>query len=155
MGGPHREPGGTSNGGQFKRKGHHEPDVTLRGPGSHSKLLAEHGQRVVDSLEDMLSFADLATNIISQGRDSYDADINLRLAGEAVCHRMGEAAARLLHHDHEHFILTHPDVDWAAIRGLRNVVAHQYERVNHRILWNALAVEFPADAAKIRAMLDE
>lgn len=125
----------------------HEP------PGAH--LRTQHGQRVVDTLHDMLDFADMAANLTAMGRDSYNDDINLQLAGEAICHRMGEAAARLLHREHEQFIAAHPDIDWLAIRGLRNVVAHQYEMVDHRLIWNALAVEFPADAAIIRVLLAE
>jgi len=95
-----------------------------RAPGQ--RLAAEYGQRVVDCLYDILDFVEMAANLTSAGRDRYDEDINLRLAGEAICHRMGEVAARLLH-----------------------------EGVDHRILWNPLVGEFPADAVTIRAMLRE
>jgi len=122
-----------------------------REPGQ--RLAVEYGQRVVDSLYDILDFVDMAANLTSVGRERYNEDINLRLAGEAICHRMGEAAARLLHTDHGRFAAAHPEIDWVGIRGLRNVVAHQYEGVDHRIIWNALVTEFPADAVKIRALL--
>ncbi len=68
---------------------------------------------------------------------------------------MGEAAARLLLADRGRFTDAHPEVDWVGIRGLRNVVARQYEGVDHRIIWNALITEFPADGATIRALLRE
>jgi len=35
----------------------------------------------------------MAANLTSVGSERYNEDINLRLAGEAICHRMGEAAA--------------------------------------------------------------
>ena len=113
------------------------------------RLAVEYGQRVVDCLYDILDFVEMAANLTSTGRERYNEDINLRLAGEAICHRMGEAAARLLHTDHGRFTDAHPEIDWVGIRGLRNVVAHQYEGVDHRIIWNALVTEFPADAVKI------
>jgi len=119
------------------------------------RLAVEYGQRVVDSLYDILDFVDMAANLTSVGSERYNDDINLRLAGEAICHRMGEAAARLLYTDHGRFAAAHPEIDWVGIRGLRNVVAHQYEGVDHRIIWNALVTEFPADAVKIRALLRE
>jgi len=125
----------------------------LREPGQ--RLAVEYGQRVVDSLYDILDFVDMAANLTSAGRDRYNEDINLRLAGEAICHRMGEAAARLLHTDHGRFTDAYPDIDWVGIRGLRTVVAHQYDGVDPRLIWNALVTEFPADAVKIRAMLRE
>jgi len=113
------------------------------------RLAVEYGQRVVDCLYDILGFADMAANLTSAGSERYNEDIDLRLAGEAICHRMGEAAARLLHTDHGRFAAAHPEIDWVGIRGLRNVVAHQCEGVDHRIIWNALVTEFPADAVKI------
>jgi len=122
-----------------------------REPGQ--RLAEEHGQRVVDCLYDVLEFVEMAANLTSAGRERYNEDINLRLAGEAICHRMGGAAARLLHTDHGRFAAAHPEIDWVGIRGLRNVVAHQYEGVDHRIIWNALVTEFPADAVKVRALL--
>ncbi len=124
-----------------------------REPGQ--RLAVEYGQRVVDSLYDILDFVDMAANLTSVGSERYNDDINLRLAGEAICRRMGEAAARLLHTDRGRFAAAHPEIDWVGIRGLRNVVAHQYEGVDHRIIWNALVTEFPADALKIRALLRE
>ncbi len=36
------------------------------------------------------------------------------------------------------------DVPWTAIRGLRNLFAHDYESANERIVWNTITQDVPA-----------
>ncbi|MDX2375218.1 DUF86 domain-containing protein [Microbacterium sp. LRZ72] len=43
----------------------------------------------------------------------------------------------------EQFRLRHPEVDWRGIRAARNFIAHDYAGTDDRILWQAIAVEFP------------
>ena len=80
-----------------------------------------------------------AARLVSRGRDAYDSDEMLRLAAEALTHRIGEAAGRLS----QSFQTEHPDVPWRAIRGMRNVVAHNYGRVDQAIMWNTLRHDLP------------
>ncbi|MFD3592683.1 hypothetical protein ACFWU5_08135 [Nocardia sp. NPDC058640] len=40
----------------------------------------------------------MAAHLIIGGKEAYDADQNLRLAAEAVLHRLGESVARLPRH---------------------------------------------------------
>ena len=106
------------------------------------------------TLADMLDFARMAADVVARGRQAYEDDITLRLAAEAICSRMGEAVARLTRTSPS-LLVDYSDVDWAAIKGMRDVVAHQYGSLDHNIIWNALAVEFPVDAGRFQAMLSE
>ncbi len=45
----------------------------------------------------------------------------------------------------------HPEVDWRGIRAVRNFIAHDYDGTDEEILWQAIAVQFPAIAAALRA----
>src|SRR4051794_9109676 len=57
-----------------------------------------------------------------------------RMMGDATALRLGaigEATRKLSNELRER----HPDVEWHKMYGLRNIVAHQYRRLNYRILW--------------------
>lgn len=91
------------------------------------------------TLVDLLEFTAMAERLTDRGRRAYDDDEMVRLAAEAIIHRIGEAVARLP------ATLTdaHPGVEWRKIRAMRNVVAHDYGRIDHDILWLALVRRVP------------
>ncbi|QZA15943.1 DUF86 domain-containing protein [Mycobacterium malmoense] len=105
--------------------------------------------RVVRTLRDITRFTDTAARLVARGKGAYDSDEALRLAAEAILHKIGEAVARLP----EEFIAVHPEVAWRSMKATRNVVAHKYDHVDYEIIWNALAHRLPAEAARIREIL--
>ena len=70
---------------------------------------------------------------------SYDADITLRLAGEAIVTRVGEAVNRLS----DGFKDLHPDIPWRNIRGARNLATHYGQRIDPQMIWLALERDLP------------
>jgi uncharacterized protein with HEPN domain len=88
---------------------------------------------------DMLDTASAATEIVARGRDAWDRDRLLRLAGEAVINRIGDAASRLP--DEVRAAMT--EVPWDDIRANRVLVAHIYHRIDYTILWETLARDVP------------
>ena len=48
-----------------------------------------------------------------------------------------------------------PDVPWTTMRGVRNVVVHEYFGVDDRILWDTVALDLPPLVAKLEAVLAE
>lgn len=92
---------------------------------------------------------DAAARIVSVGKDFYDDDERARLASEAIISRIGEAAGRLS----EPFLAAHPDVSWKAIRGMRNLVSHQYQIISYDRVWDTMAIYFPALRAELHADL--
>ncbi|GEM30646.1 DUF86 domain-containing protein [Nocardia neocaledoniensis NBRC 108232] len=108
-------------------------------------------ERTARSLRDFLAFSEMGARIVSGGKSAYDSDEITRLAAEAVLHRLGESVARLP----EEFIAAHPEVSWRGVKATRNLVAHNYDAVDHNILWNLLANRLPAEAATVRAILGE
>lgn len=107
--------------------------------------------RTRQTLGDFLDFAATAARLVARGREAYDSDEMLRLSGEAILHRLGEAVARL----DDDFTAAHPEVRWRAMKGMRNLVAHDYGAVDHNILWNALAHALPREAAHVQGILDD
>jgi uncharacterized protein with HEPN domain len=53
-----------------------------------------------------------------------------------VIFAIGEAA----NHISEGFRADHPEIDWAKIIGMRNILAHEYRGTKDDIVWNAATV---------------
>lgn len=64
---------------------------------------------------------------------------------------VGEASGSLS----ELFIIQHPEVPWAEIIAFRNILVHEYFRVNLEIVWRIVERELPDLKAKIEAILQE
>lgn len=46
-----------------------------------------------------------------------------------------------------------PGLPWAEMRGMRNIVVHEYFGVSPRILWETIVVDLPALAEKLNDLL--
>jgi uncharacterized protein with HEPN domain len=103
----------------------------------------EQDQRAV---QDILDFCGQASRLVGRGRDAFESDEMLRLAAQALAQRVGEAVSRLS----QGFQDQHPGVPWRAMRGMRNLVVHDYGRLDDRAVWNTLATDFPALANELR-----
>ena len=85
----------------------------------------------------MYEFADEAT-LISAGlsfevaKAAREVIYSLRY----VIFAIGEAA----NHVSEEFRAAHPEVEWARIIGMRNILAHEYHGTKDDIVWNAATV---------------
>lgn len=93
-------------------------------------------QRTLQDLADVIEMAEVVT---SRTREAYDADITLRLAGEAIVIRVGEAVSRLP----ETFKEMHPGIPWRSIKGARNLTSHDYHRIDSGVIWQALSRDLP------------
>jgi uncharacterized protein with HEPN domain len=87
----------------------------------------------------------MAREVTSRTREAYDADITLRLAGEAIVSKVGEAVSRLP----EDFKQANPRVSWRSIRGARNLNSQYYHRIDHHIIWLTLERELPEIGRKL------
>lgn len=138
------------------QEGNPEPDAESLHP-----IQRQYGERVIDTLRDLVAFGEMAaTDVVSHGKDAYDDSRLIRLAAEAVAHRLGEAVARLTDKDslapsELAFTIDHPEIPWRAMKGMRNIVAHDYGGIDYEMLWNALAERVPADIARIRQILGD
>ncbi|MCR1784675.1 DUF86 domain-containing protein [Nocardioides carbamazepini] len=110
--------------------------------------------RTATTLADFLEFAALGARLVDRGKDAYDSDEMLRLASEALLHKIGEAVIRLERVDPD-LVAAHPEVRWRAMKGTRNRVAHDYGAVDYEIIWAALADRLPEEADHVRRILDE
>jgi uncharacterized protein with HEPN domain len=117
---------------------------------SEGWVVQRYGARTERTLRDAVDFAGIAQRLVTRGRAAYNTDEAIRLAGEAVVHRLGEAVARLP----EAFADEFPALRLKAFKGMRNLVAHRYHDVDYEILWTALAVDIPRLATQLKELLD-
>ncbi len=62
---------------------------------------------------------------------------------------LGEAAGRVSDSFRKH----HPEIRWSSIVGLRNVITHQYDRVNLQELWLVATEHVPRLLDQVEALL--
>ena len=70
----------------------------------------------------------------------------LRLAVERKLEILGEAAGRVS----SRFRSEHPEITWKEIVGLRNVISHQYDKVNYAEIYGIVRERIP----ELIALLD-
>lgn len=115
------------------------------------RIAASYGSAAGETLRDLVEFGSMAERLVARGKQAYDDDEALRLAAEAILHRIGEAVARLP----AAFLSAHPEVEWRKIKATRNIVAHQYARIDHDIIWVGLAGRVPELTGYIERLLRE
>lgn len=96
--------------------------------------------RDLDTLDLLITACDMAADIVSRGRAAYDSDLVLRLASEAVVNRLGEGIGRLT----DTLLAATPEgIPTELVRGMRNRVVHEYQRIDYGLVWNTLERDIP------------
>ncbi len=85
----------------------------------------------------------------NQTEADFLADLKERDAAAMSLLVIGETARRLL----ETTKSRAPEIPWPAIISLRNPIAHGYETVDHRLVWQVLTDDLPALAGAIDRLL--
>lgn len=101
---------------------------------------------VDDLLADLAEAVDAAAEIVDLGKERWDAERPLRLAGEAVIGRLGDVASKLP----DQVIKAMPDIPWREVKGMRIIAAHAYHRIDYELVWVTLRDDVPRIAEAIR-----
>lgn len=100
----------------------------------------------------MLQFVhELQTTLAELTLDQYLLDRLRNLAAEKLFINLGEAAARVPEGDRAVII----GVPWRQIIGLRNILAHGYEQVDHETLFKTVMHDLPAVEAALSTALQQ
>ena len=73
---------------------------------------------------------------------------------DAVLHNVvviGEAVTRLP----ESVLLNNPDIPWRAMRGMRNVIVHEYIRIDLSDLWDTVTGDIPEVLPRMVKLADD
>jgi uncharacterized protein with HEPN domain len=86
-----------------------------------------------------------------RGKDAFRND---ELVQTWILHHLqiiGEAAARVS----DEFQEQHPDVPWYKIIGMRNILVHDYFRIDINAVWSVVENDIPVLYNQIRRLLQE
>lgn len=71
--------------------------------------------------------------------EKYENDISFQYSCNMCIIQIGELVGRLS----DEFIDKYKQIPWRAIKGMRNLHAHDYENVDLEIVWNSLKEDIP------------
>lgn len=94
---------------------------------------------VDDLLADLAEAADAAAELVGLGKQRWDAERPLRLAGEAVISRLGDIATKLP----DEITEATAEIPWQQVRGMRVIAAHAYHRIDYDEVWFTLRDDVP------------
>ncbi len=63
---------------------------------------------------------------------------------------IGESASHIPEEIYREF----PEIPWAEMRGMRNLVVHEYFGVNDKILWDTIQIDLPQLLKKLQNLID-
>ncbi|EMY34151.1 hypothetical protein D477_011081 [Arthrobacter crystallopoietes BAB-32] len=101
----------------------------------------------------MAGFIDRAAELVALGEARHFSEagwIN-RAALKSLFIDLDSAAKKVPHDIRERY----PEVPWRELSGVRNLLAHGYESVQDRILWNTAVRQLPAMGAVLERAADE
>jgi uncharacterized protein with HEPN domain len=100
-------------------------------------------QHILDSINDILIF--------TEGIDynAYISDYKLRLAVVKLIENIGEASNGIS----SGTINSLPDIEWSLLKGIRNVLVHEYFGIDYEMIWNSIQENIPELKVKIERSL--
>jgi uncharacterized protein with HEPN domain len=93
----------------------------------------------------------LSSRVSSLNFEIFQTDYIMVRATERAILIISEAAKALP----DEMIARESGIDWRAIRSIGNILRHEYERVEPKILWSIISEEFPSLLASVERLLDE
>ena len=106
------------------------------------KVRLLHVMDAITEIENYLQDADL--DHFAKNSMMFNATLRqLEIIGEA-CNRLSQ-----------NLLLNHPEIPWARIIGLRNLVIHEYFGIDDFTIWNVVKINLPELKVKVQAILDK
>lgn len=100
-------------------------------------------ERLLDNLIDMEDAATEAIGFLDGvSFETFENDL-LRQRAVAMTFVLIAAAAARIQERFPDIASEQPDVAWAQMRGLRNLVVHEYDRLDWRIIWDTVQSDLP------------
>lgn len=109
-------------------------------------LLPRDAAYVWDILEAAAAIQDY---VAALDLDRYAQDRQVRSAVERELEIIGEAARRLS----SEFRAQHPEIPWTAVVAQRNILAHEYQRIEHARIWRVITESLPRLQHVLRPLL--
>jgi len=110
-------------------------------------------RRLAEYLRQLKAAAQAAIQFVDgMSYADFQADTKTQRAVTMNLVILGECAAKIERRFAE-FAVAHPEIDWAAIRGMRNRIAHEYFVLNFETVWATIGAELPSLTRQIDSTL--
>ncbi len=93
----------------------------------------ERLRHMLEAIEDILEFS----NGIEL--ETYNQNKMLRLAIVKLIETIGEASSSITDELKTEF----NDIDWHVLKGIRNIIVHEYFGINYTLIWNTIQNDIP------------
>lgn len=116
----------------------------------HGENMQDPKREYLDFLQDMVESMELAQEYVrGMTYDQMIQDRKTRDPVERTLERVGEAAARVP----DEIRKMYSDIPWLSMVGMRNIIAHRYDRVSYEIIWDTIHNSIPQYLPKVREMV--
>ncbi len=102
-------------------------------------------------LVDMLEAIDKITLRLGGGREEFDTNELLQVWAVYHLQVIGEAAGRVS----RDLVQRHPQVPWARLVAMRNIIVHDYLSVDMDIVWQAAVRDLPPLKQQLQSILKD
>lgn len=106
----------------------------------------------LDYIEDILDAMEKASILVEGiSYDTFASDFRIHFAVAHALHIIGEATKRLPLHIRE----AYPEIPWRGMAGMRDRIAHGYDRVDLQIVWDVIARDIPQIRPQLEQILQD
>lgn len=99
----------------------------------------ERDKRIIDKMIQYCTDVEMLLNRYNHSYDLYTEDISFQYSCNMCIIQIGELVTRIS----DDFISANEQIPWHAIKGMRNLHAHDYENVDLEMVWTTLTEEIP------------
>jgi len=99
-------------------------------------------------LDDILRHIDYLQQFVADGEDTFIHDIKTQFAVRLAYQLIGDMVKQLP----ESLLALQPQINWRDLKGMREILAHQYFQLDLEIVWNSTD-DLPALRAAVEALL--
>lgn len=142
-----RRPKGTPSGGQFAPTPRPEAEIVLFDDDAADRRQQRLETRLGQTMDDISCLLALGATIVDRGEQAFYADPVLQAAAKSAIIDLHSA----FEHLPERVRQEHPNVPWHQVRGMRDLIAHEYDVVDFEVVWSVLSVELPVLRASLFA----
>jgi uncharacterized protein with HEPN domain len=97
-------------------------------------------RKVGHALHDMLEAIDRIEQILAgKSSDDFAASWQMQWLAQRAIEIISEASRAIP----DDLTATRPEIPWARVRAIGNVMRHEYDGLSNQIVWNVLVDEFP------------
>lgn len=109
-------------------------------------------QRFLENLRDMQEAASEAVSFVREtSLEAFERDILTQRAVAMTFVLIAAAATRVLA-GFPSVVSEYPDIDWQKIRGWRDMVVHEHEPLDWRLVWRTVQTDLPALISQINQL---